>query len=403
MLSSSSAAIVAATAPVVASHADEITCRFYPKLFAADPELLGVFNAAHQATGDQPRALAASVVAYALHLLDPSGRDLRPMLERIVHRHVSLGIRADQYPIVGRYLLEAVGDVLGDAVTPEVAAAWDEVYWLFALELVAAEARIYAQVAADPASPWREWTVAARIDETDEVMTLRLVPKDGGVPRSWKPGQYLSVAVDLPTGLRQLRQYSISSASADALHITIKRVDAHDGAPAGSVSSYLHATAVEGAVVNLGPVVGDVTLTSENRPVALISAGIGITPLLAMLESLADHDGDRRVLVAHADRSPQTHALRSAQAAAARRLVRAQLHTWYEADAPQGSTSGWMDLSALDIDPSTVAYLCGPLPFMRGVRRQLLDAGVALERIHYEVFGPDVWAGEAAENEPAVS
>jgi len=72
VLSSSSAAIVAATAPVVASHADEITRCFYPKLFEADPELLGVFNAAHQATGDQPRALAASVVAYALHLLDPS-------------------------------------------------------------------------------------------------------------------------------------------------------------------------------------------------------------------------------------------------------------------------------------------------------------------------------------------
>ncbi|MEV4418581.1 globin domain-containing protein [Patulibacter sp. NPDC049589] len=394
MLTKRSAVVVAATAPVVAEHADAITKCFYPKLFAADPELLRVFNTAHQATGEQPKALAASVVAYAVHLLDPEARDLRPMLDRIAHRHVSLGIRPDQYPIVGRYLLEAVAEVLGEAVTAEVAAAWDEVYWLFALELITAETRLYAQADADPGSPWMRWVVTERIDETDDVMTLRLVPEDGSAPRPVKAGQYLSVAVDLPTGGRQARQYSVSSADTDALQITIKRIDPDGDAPAGCVSSHLHRHTRADSVLELGPVAGDVTLLPGDGPVALISAGIGITPILAMLESLADEATDRRIVVAHADRNPATHALRAAHAKAARRLSNATLHTWYEQDRDDDALPGRMDLGDVEIDPGSIAYICGPLPFMRGVRLQLLRAGVQSERIFYEVFGPDVWAGD---------
>lgn len=403
MLTERSAVVVAATAPVVAEHADAITKCFYPKLFAADPELLRVFNTAHQATGEQPKALAASVVAYAVHLLDPGARDLRPMLDRIVHRHVSLGIRPEQYPIVGRYLLEAVAEVLGDAVTAEVAAAWDEVYWLFAIELITAETRLYAQADADPGSPWTRWVVAERVDETDDVMTLRLTPEDGSAPPAAKAGQYVSVAVNLPESARQARQYSVSSSNTDALQITIKRIDADgDGdAPAGLVSSHLHAHATSSSVLELGPVAGDVTLLPGDGPVALISAGIGITPMLAMLESLADDASSRRIVAAHADRSPRTHAMRSAQTGATDRLANATLHTWYEQDADADALPGRMDLTDVDIDPSSIAYLCGPLPFMRGVRLQLLQAGVQPERILYEVFGPDVWAGETAEEESA--
>ncbi len=399
MLSQSSAAIVAATAPVVAEHAGAITKVFYPKMFAAHPELLRVFNTAHQATGEQPKALAGSVVAYAVNLLDPGARDLEPMLDRIVHRHVSLGIRPDQYPIVGKYLLEAVGEVLGSAVTAEVAAAWDEVYWLFALELVAAEARLYAQVAADPASPWRSWTVVERIDETPDVMTLRLRPQDGEPLPPAAAGQYFSVAVDLPDGEHQARQYSVSSAPGDVLQLTIKRVDAEDDAPAGRVSNYLHAEAKVGSVLELGPVAGDVTILPGDGPIALVSAGIGITPMVSMLEALANERSERRIVVAHADREPATHALRDAQATAADRLSGATLHRWYEDNADDASVTGLMDLSEIDISPATTAYLCGPLPFMRVVRRQLLDAGVLSERIHYEVFGPDVWAGAPTDEE----
>ncbi len=85
-----------------------------------------------------------------MHLIDPAAPSFAHVLRRIAYKHVSLGIRPEQYTIVGRHLMAAVGEVLGDAVTAEVAAAWDEVYWLFAAQLIAEEARLYQQAAVDP-------------------------------------------------------------------------------------------------------------------------------------------------------------------------------------------------------------------------------------------------------------
>jgi len=152
LLSAESKKIVAATAQVVGEHAEQITAVFYPRMFAEHPELLRVFNQGNQATGEQSRALAASVVAYAVQLVDPGAPSFAHVLRRIAYKHVSLGIRPEQYTIVGRNLLAAVGEVLGDAVTPEVAAAWDEVYWLFATQLIAEEARLYQQAQIDAAN-----------------------------------------------------------------------------------------------------------------------------------------------------------------------------------------------------------------------------------------------------------
>ena len=153
LLSESSETVIKATAGVVAEHAEQITARFYPRMFAAHPELLRVFNQGNQATGEQTQALAASVVAYAVQLIDPDAPSFDHVMERIAYKHVSLGIRPEQYTIVGHHLLGAVGEVLGDAVTPEVADAWDEVYWLFATQLIAEEARLYQQAGVDPAQP----------------------------------------------------------------------------------------------------------------------------------------------------------------------------------------------------------------------------------------------------------
>ena len=118
MLSPESTAVVKATAGVVAENSVEITTRFYPHMFAAHPELMRVFNKANQAIGEQPQALAASVVAYAVNLIDPDAPDFGPVMRRIAHKHVSLGIKSYEYPIVGHHLMWAIGDVLGDAVTP---------------------------------------------------------------------------------------------------------------------------------------------------------------------------------------------------------------------------------------------------------------------------------------------
>jgi nitric oxide dioxygenase len=189
LLSPEALDVVWATAPVVAAHADQITAHFYPRMFAAHPELLRVFNQGNQATGEQSKALAGSVVAYAVQLIDPEAPSFDHVMRRIAYKHVSLGIRPEQYTIVGEHLLASVGEVLGDAVTPEVAAAWSEVYWLFALQLVAAEARLYLQANIDPAQPTRPYRMVRRIEETADVITLVLEPTDGSPLPAIAPGQ----------------------------------------------------------------------------------------------------------------------------------------------------------------------------------------------------------------------
>ncbi|MFF9817774.1 globin domain-containing protein [Streptomyces sp. NPDC014006] len=399
MLTPESAAVVRATLPAVGGALDEITRRFYGAMFAEQPELLdGLFNRGNQASGEQRRALAGSIAGFAQALLaDP---DARPdaLLARIAHKHAALGVTEDQYTIVHKYLFRAIGDVLGDAVTPEVAAAWDEVYWLMAGALIAQEARLYQQAQVDPRKPWRQWTVVERREETPDAASFLLRPADAGPLPEAGAGQYVSVRVVMPDGTHQTRQYSLSNAPGeDVRRITVKRLASLAGAPEGEVSNQLYRTVRAGDELTLSAPFGDVVLDAADTPLVLVSAGIGCTPMVGMLGHLAATAPTRPVWVLHADRTPADHALR----ADTRRLVAQlpQAHTvfWYEQDATQepGSRQGLMNLDGLSLPVDADVYLCGPLPFMQAVRSQLLRMGVPARRIRYETFGPDLWQAQA--------
>lgn len=397
LLSPASEAVVRATAPAVAEHAEEITARFYPRMFADRPELTRVFNMGNQATGEQSRALAASVVAYAIHLVDPTAPSFQHVMRRIAYKHVSLGIRPEQYTIVGHHLLAAVAEVLGDAVTPDVAAAWDEVYWLFAVQLVAEEARFYQEAGVDPAHPLRPYRVVRRIEETDDVLSLVLEPADGGGLPAIAPGQYVSVFVDLPDGDRQPRQYTVSSTAVGTrLQITVRRVKGIDGAPDGRVSSYLHDQVAVGDVLEVSAPAGDFVVQSSTGPLLLASAGAGITTVLPIVEHIARTQPQRTVIVAHADRTTRDHALRDTVLHVGRQIDDFTAYTWYETvDADDHrSRQGYMDLSDIPLPDDVQVFTCGPLPFMRHVRTTLAARGVPPSSIRYEVFGPDLWAAQ---------
>src|SRR5699024_9127441 len=150
---------------------------------------------------------AASVVAFAVHVIDPDAPDFTAVMQRIAHKHVPFGIQAADYLIVGRYLLGAIGKVLGDAATPEIVAAWDEVYWLLATALIAEEARLYAQGGTNPEELYWPYGVGERFDDCDEAFSL-LLSRLSGSTASCDTGQYFAIAVVLPDGGRQARQYT---------------------------------------------------------------------------------------------------------------------------------------------------------------------------------------------------
>ncbi|MEV6385475.1 globin domain-containing protein [Streptomyces sp. NPDC051773] len=398
MLSAQSAPVVRATLPVVGASLTTITDVFYRRLFEERPELLRhLFNRSHQASGAQREALAGAVAAFATLLVERPHERPDAVLARIAHKHVSLGVTADQYPLVGRHLLAAVGEVLGDAVTPEVGAAWDEVYWLMANALIALEARLYTEAGVADGEVWRPMEIAERRQESADAVSLVLRRPDGRPTPAFGPGQYVSVRVELPDGARQIRQYSLSTApDHKTWRITVKRERSADGTvPDGEVSSWLHAHAEVGDVLDVSLPAGDLVLPEGDTPLLLASAGIGITPMLSMLDHLALTSSTRPVTVVHADRSPLDHVHRDEQADLVSRLPHAELHLWYEHDAHRSpGTNVFSGLAALDHltpGPDTAAYLCGPLPFMRAVRGELLAKGLRPAAVHYEVFGPDLW------------
>ncbi|MFG1829473.1 globin domain-containing protein [Micromonospora chersina] len=398
VLSESSAAVVTATLPAVQANGEAITGRFYQRMFAAHPELLNIFNRSNQATGTQKAALAGAVVAYAEHLTGGSAVPWGPILDRIAHKHVSLGITATQYTIVGRHLMAAVAEVLGEAVTPEVAAAWDEVYWLLACELVAREARLYTEAGVpENGSVWREWRVTDRTAETPDVVSFTLVPADGGSVPGFTAGQYTSVAVDLDGGRgQQIRQYSLSGRpGADHWRITVKRVRGTGGAPDGMVSGFLHEQVAVGDTLRLSPPFGEVSALGGGEPLLLVSAGIGLTPAMSALAHLAATEPERPVTLVHADRSGAAHALRHELPALQERLPNLSVRLWYEdaagaelAGIKAEIAEGLVDPKQVPLAPDAYVHLCGPVPFMTLVRGGLLRRGVPTERIAYEVFGP---------------
>ncbi|MEU7567132.1 globin domain-containing protein [Streptomyces fradiae] len=395
MLSEQSAPVIRATLPVVGAAIGEITELFYKKLFTDRPELLrDLFNRGNQASGEQQQALAGSIAAFAGMLLEHP--DARPdaMLSRIAHKHASLGVTSEQYKLVHQHLFAAIVEVLGDAVTEEVAAAWDEVYWLMANALIAVEARLYQEAGAAEGATWRPMEIVERHEETADAVSLVLRPADGTPAGAFRPGQYVSVRVELADGARQIRQYSLSAAPGTGQwRITVKRVRGGAG-PEGEVSSWLHAHARTGGVLQVSAPFGDLVLPEGDGPLLLASAGIGCTPMLSMLHHLAAQGGDRSVTVVHADRAPADHAHRDELRRLAAGLPGAALHLWYEEPGDDTAASrGTVDLAALDLPEGVTAYLCGPLPFMRAVRGDLLRRGVPARDVHYEVFGPDLWLG----------
>lgn len=398
MLSSASSAVVRATLPVIGAAIDNITPVFYQRMFAAHPELgRDLFNRGNQAQGTQQRALAASIAAYATLLVSGNGSDPREVLARIAHKHASLGITAGQYAIVHEHLFAAIVEVLGDAVTPEVAAAWDEVYWDMAHALIDIEQGLYNAAGVAPGDVWRSLVVRQRVQETPDTVSFTLATADGSPLPPARPGQYVSVAVRLPDGTRQIRQYSLTRvAEPGAVGFSVKAVPArtYQGgiAPAGEVSNFLHANLFEGDLVEVSAPFGELTLRDAESPLVLISAGIGITPMIGFLRHLLQTRSSREVLVLHADRSPSRHAHRAELTVLVEAIPGASLHRWYEdlgvREADTYLRTGLIDLDHVDLPADADIYLCGPLPFMAGVRRDLLDRGITEDRIRYEVFGP---------------
>jgi nitric oxide dioxygenase len=375
-------------------------------LFTDHPELLnGTFNRGNQAEGSQQAALAGSVAAFATALVKSPEQLPEHLLSRIAHKHASLGISPDQYQVVHDNLFWAIVDVLGEAITPEVAAAWDEVYWLMAYALINQERGLYSAQGVKPDSVWRPWEIVQKIPETEDVTTFVVRRTDDRLVRTSLPGQYVTVKVPMPDGVDQPRQYSLTRAD-DGEHrqFAVKRIRG-GGNPDGEVSNLLCDSFQVGDTVTLSVPFGDVVLDDSGRPAVFASAGIGVTPMAGMLSHLVAAGSHLPVRHLHADLDEGSFALREQILRDIRVLPDAEMFVWYERGAVDtlgldGVFAGLMNMDDVKLPQNATYYLCGPIPFMQAVRNALLERAVPPRDIQYEVFGPDLWQADLT-SEPA--
>lgn len=384
MLSEKSRPIIEATLPIIAERINDITPDFYRRMFAARPDLMdGMFSRSSQLEGTQPRALAGSIAVFASYIVEHPDSYPDEVLSRVAHKHASLGLKEEEYPTVYKYLFEAIAANLGDLATPEIVEAWTEVYWLMGNALIKLEKGLYASQANDVM--FAPFKLVDRKETGENVVVLTFEPADETPMTESKGGQYISIVVPARDGLRQARQYTLLPSEKNQRRIGVK-LD-----PNGEMTSILHELKI-GDVVQISNPYGDLTLEGFGNPEAplyLFSAGIGTTPMLSFLSELIEKGSQRPVTVVHADRSLDTWPLREELTELVNKLPNARLISFIEGEG--GDFAGRVDVSKLDVPSDANVYLCGPLPFMQGVRSALVEAGVPGKNINYEIFGPDQW------------
>ncbi|KAH6623119.1 globin-like protein [Chaetomium tenue] len=408
-------AIVKATAPVLQEHGVTITTVFYENLLRENPDLHNVFSSTSQVTGRQPRALAGAVLGYATYIDDLP--KLKHAVERIAHKHVSLQVTPAQYDVVGKYLIQAIGQVLGDAATPEIVDAWVAAYGVLAGVFINREGEMYKANAAENWVGWRKFRITRKVPESSSITSFYLTPVDAAIPLpTFFPGQYVSLQVFVPElGYLQSRQYSLSEGpnpKGEYYRISVKKEEAiaEAGVP-GIISNMLHAKYAVGDEVELSHPQGEFYVdpsdtTKEGVPAVLISAGVGATPLKAILDSLTTSAGRPRPAVKrpvswiHSARSSAAQPFGDAVRQICRENESVSANVFLRNLGPADQAGVHyefgdmrLDLAKLDHDrdlfvgnPAAEYFICGPEAFMVDVRSALAALGVDRSRIFLELF-----------------
>ncbi|MEK4750890.1 NO-inducible flavohemoprotein [Niallia sp. FSL W8-0177] len=400
MLSQKTIDIIKSTVPVLQVHGTQITTVFYKNMFAAHPELLNIFNHANQARGRQQTALANTVLAAAQNI--DQLETIIPVVKQIAHKHRSLMVKAEHYPIVGEFLLKAIKEVLGDAATDEIIQAWADAYGVIAQVFIDIEKEMYEESASKNGgwADYKEFKVMKKIKESDVITSFYLAPADGSSLPAYEAGQYITIRLSIP-GEKFLfnRQYSLSCASnKEYFRISVKK-EASVENPDGKVSNYLHSDIDVDDLIEVTVPAGDFTLLKEESQIVFISGGVGITPFMSMVGTIAKEQPDREVQFIHSARSGSVQAFKEELIQLKEKIANFNLSYIYENPSeedklnPFFQKAGYIDADWLKENAITADghyYVCGPVPFLQAVITGLKANGVDDSQIHYEFFGPSM-------------
>ncbi|MFZ1547353.1 MAG: NO-inducible flavohemoprotein, partial [Candidatus Nitrotoga sp.] len=402
MLSHQTIAIVKSTAPILEEHGETLTRHFYKRMFSHNPEVAPFFNPANQAAGLQQKALAGAICAYAANI--DNLEVLGGAVELIAQKHASLQVKPEHYPVVGENLLASIREVLGEGATDDVINAWAEAYGFLADILIGREKQIYHEHTVMPGGweGFKSFRVIRKEVESDVITSFYLAPVDGSKPPAFKPGQYITVRVASPRDYTTMRNYSLSDKPGQEwFRISVKRETGQKAStPDGYVSNFLHSDVDVGATLEIAPPCGefffDVTEKHE-RPLVLLAAGVGITPILSILLSALDAMPDRQIVFVHGSLNEGAQAFKSVIDALSVKHSNLKINYRYSDPVEAGITregscsSGFIDARLIEsLVPNRDAdyFFCGPQPFMINIYHELLVWGIPSAQVHFEFFGP---------------
>jgi len=389
--------LIKATVPILRTNGNDLISYFYQRMLSNNPELKNIFNMANQASGKQQNALSGAVLAYAENIKDPTV--LINTLKSIGNKHVSLNIQPEQYDIVGNHLIGSIKEVLGDLATVELIAAWTCAYNELAQIMISIEAEMYQNTINKKGGwkGWRTFIISKIVKESEEINSFYLKPEDNKEIADFYPGQYISVSTFIPElGHKQPRQYSLSSYSnTEYYRISVKKEISQNTTPDGIVSNALH-NKKEGDVIEVSAPAGVFFADPKAKnPLVLVSGGVGLTPMMSMVETNKNSLQKNRTVWIHSCRNENVHAFKDTIEELNNENEWLTSFVFYET-LPESETNaieGRIDLHQIKEEiliEDAKYYICGPAIFIKVQYQSLVALGVKRENILYEEFGPQL-------------
>ena len=378
--------IVKATVPILEEHGTAITTVFYKNMFNQHPELLDIFNETNQKLGRQQTALAMTVLAAAKHL--DKLAVLLPQVTQISHKHRALQILPEHYPIVGHHLIGAIKEVLGEAANDDIIDAWTEAYDEIADVFIQLEKTMYEQEMWEGFAPFK---ITKKVEAATDIAAFTVVPVNDDIDLSklsLSAGQYITVKADPEDSDHlALRHYSLYSATSDkGIQFAVRRDNRNEHY--GLVSNHLHDHLDVGDTILLSAPAGDFELNQDliqqnDIPLVLVSAGVGVTPILSMLEAQVTANPKRPIVWVYACHNKEHHAFDSKVNELLAAADNVEKHIFYF-ESGQILDEAWL----ANLPKPADIYVCGSMMFMESIIDGLMALDHGVDSVHYEPFGP---------------
>lgn len=391
MLSPETMKLVKSTSPILKVKGQQITECFYRQLFEAYPGLLDIFNVEKIQQGKQQSALAFTLYQAAENI--DQLEEILPVVRHIAHKHKSLQVKPEHYPIVGKYLLKSMKEVLGNTLTEEMINAWKEAYDVIASVFINIENKLYTQDHLKEGSweGFKPFKVVKKQQESEDMVSLYLRPEDDSALPVFLPGQYVSIQVSISDETHMLsRQYSLSDTwNKEYYRISVKK----EGK--GKVSSFIHEHIKENDLIQCSVPAGQFVLDkTTDKSVYFISRGSGITPMMTMAKALAESNSTRNVTFVYEAKSAENVPFQQEMNEFIEKLEHGQIFQFYKGLEIEGEQKPHAINEKLDDhqlhsivkDNEADFYVCGPKPFLQSVLASLTSLGVKQNQVYVEGF-----------------